>query len=59
VGRYVVGEGAKKNAYKILVSKPEENGPPRSRWEDNNKGSLFKKGNELSCYINNGNFFTI
>jgi hypothetical protein len=38
--------GEKKNAYKILIGKPEGNrspGRPRSRWEDNIKMRLIKE----------------
>jgi hypothetical protein len=39
--------GAKRNAYRILVAKPEEKRPlgrPRRRWEDNIKMDLRETG---------------
>jgi hypothetical protein len=41
--------GEKKNAYRILVGKPEGNRPlgkPRSRWEDNIRMDLC----EIGCF---------
>jgi hypothetical protein len=38
IARYVARSGEKRNAYKILVGKPEGKRPlvrPRYRWEDN------------------------
>jgi hypothetical protein len=43
----VVGRGAKRNAYKILVGKPEGKRPlgrPRRRWVDNIKIDLREMG---------------
>jgi hypothetical protein len=41
--RHVARKGEKRNAYRILVGKPEGKGPlgrPRRRWEDNIRTSL-------------------
>jgi hypothetical protein len=40
MGRAYSTHGSKRNAYRILVGKPERNRPlgrPRNRWEDNMK----------------------
>jgi hypothetical protein len=45
--RHVAGSRDKRNAYRILVGKPERKRPigrPRRRWEDNNKMDLREIG---------------
>jgi hypothetical protein len=47
MGRAYSTNGEKRNAYRILVKKSEENRPlerPRRRWVDNIKMDLRKKG---------------
>jgi hypothetical protein len=36
--------GEKRNAWRVLVVKPEENGPHRCKWEDNIKIGLREIG---------------
>jgi hypothetical protein len=46
-GGHVAGMGEKRNAYRLLVGKPERKGPlgrPRRRWVDNIKMDLGKVG---------------
>jgi hypothetical protein len=47
MGRHVAQMGETRNAYRILVGKPEGNRPlgrPRRRWVDNIKMDLREKG---------------
>jgi hypothetical protein len=47
MGRACSTNGAKRNAYRIVVGKPEEKRPmgrPKHRWEDNNKMDFIEIG---------------